>query len=375
MKVLLNQISQFNTNSILKVERKKEKGTRNNLIQNSYSLPSVNYANFSNISFGMSPEMSFLMRYAERLRCAYSGRKMLHPHKLNGIYEKLQKKPNAQSATNFLDQYQEYMLDIEARIFDLFKNTKNMGKKTFQDILLEHKPEALLRLQNKQIEVIKSADSIIEKMDSELAEKVRTIRDTALSKITLETEIFGRKEPLDALAELGNLSENSELREVYKQWYKLPSSSTDMDAFIVNMSRESHSQISKRLISTSVATIEHVIPTSRGGVDSLEDFVLVCAGYNNSRSSLPLNDFIEYNPKLDVPRNLQNYLNELIGLVKDSKSTFYDKTFYPKSIKETIGKETEGKIVLDLEKLSTQPAKNNKVRDRKTNQRYTPHHK
>lgn len=307
--------------------------------------------NFPNVSFKMEPAANFLLGQSNRFRCAYSGRIMISPFEARVIYAKLQKRPNAQSAINYLQQYEGYMHDIESRVFALFDASSHKNKKNFQDILLEEAPEALERLKEKQKTILSSVDSIINKLSEPLAKQVRAIRDEALLK--MENDTFGRKCPLEAIKKIKAYGQDLEkIITIYRAWYKLPSSGKDIDAFIVSYSKKPHEDIAKRLISSAVATVEHIRPKSCGGEDKLSNYILVSAQYNNERNTMPLWEYIMLNQQIDIKKNLQAYMNDLIGEVHSKKSVFYDKSWYPESLKTSISKQTRGSVILKMDSLN-----------------------
>ena len=312
--------------------------------------PSAPLAYYSNVSFHANPDMEFLLKQANRLKCAYSGREMIAPQVAKNVYQSLKKRPNAQSAINLLIHYQQYMHDVESIIFDIFKETPYKGKKDFQDILNEHKADALVRLEEKQLAIINSVDKYIEKMSDPIAQQVRKIQENAKKHIQEKT--FNRKSPLRAIKEIRAKDKDLDaVIRVYQTWYKLPTSSKDLDAFIVKYSKEPHENIAKRLISTSVATIEHVQPSSRAGSDSLSNFILVSAEFNNNRHSMPLSEYIMLNDEIDIKKNLQRYIEDVISEVQDRKSPFSEYSWYPDRIEETIATETAGTVHLNTSGL------------------------
>lgn len=322
--------------------------------QNSDSLPEdgLTLAHFPNVSFGkarikrINPDAQLLLRYSKHLKCAYSGLPMIAPWEAQSMYNKLLKKPNAQAAINFLQPYREIMHDVEKSALDLFASADNKNSRTFKDILNENKGEALERLRTKQVAVLTSADKIIEEMEPETASQVAALRDRAISQT--HGNDFVRKNILKYLEEIKTLNydDAERIQDIYALWYKLPNSSSDLDAFIVQYSKESHDVIAKRLITPSVATIEHVKPENEGGKDKLGNYLLVSAEFNNNRQSLPLHKYIALNPEMKISENLQGYLNSIAVLMSDSKQEISNHGYYPERLKDTVAKETRQQVNL-----------------------------
>ncbi len=76
----------------------------------------------------------------------------------------------------------------------------------------------------------------------------------------MENGTFGRKEPLEKIKAIKAKGRDLvQIIKIYRKWYGLPASSNDLDAFIVSYSKRPHLQIAKRLISSAVASVEHML--------------------------------------------------------------------------------------------------------------------
>lgn len=316
------------------------------------SLPQINPAYFPNISFGKNIDADFLLKQAKHLRCAYCGKLMLPQSLIKDIEQKLERRLNAQEVVNLLQTYEKFMHDTELEIFKLIKDARHRNKRDLQDILLELQPEALKRLAEKQRSIITSTDKLIEKLSPNIAELVKLIRDNALTKI--EENTFGRQPPLEMIKAIkAKGADKNNLIKIYQAWWKLPNSSRDTDAFIVKYSRKSHQEIARRLICSSMATIEHIVPTSRKkkNSDFMGNMILVSKRFNNERKSMPLDEYIMLNQNIDIRGNLQRYIDLVIREVNRPKSDLYNCGGYPEKIRKAILKETAGKVNLVTDSL------------------------
>lgn len=368
MKILFQQIPKFN---ILNTRYQTPIKEESSAPEPNLAPKGLNISQFHNISFGAKKhDAEFLLKFSDKFRCAYSGREMISKSKFKEICKKLDKRPNAQSAYNLLQHLQKYMHNIEGIIFDIIGEASHKNKRNFQDILLELAPESLQRLEIRQIEILHSTDKILSKLSEKTALQVLDIRDEALAKMGLGT--FGRQEPLKKLREIqADKKDLYLIDKIYKKWYELPTSARDIDAFIVQYSKHTHSQISKRLISSAVATIEHIKPQSKNGSSGLGNLILVSAQYNNSRSSMPLCDYMKLNPDLPIAENLQKYIDTVIKEVQNSKSEFSQQVYYPESIKKAIEQETGSKVQLDTSALTlTKVQKQEQVKFDKLREKY-----
>lgn len=98
---------------------------------------------------------------------------------------------------------------------------------------------------------------------------------------------------------------------------KLPSSSHDINSFIVKWRYSNSDIIGTRILDPSSATVEHIKPTSEGGPDILQNWSLACKEDNNKRMSIPQYRFF----RRFSPRNPQAYFNDIIGLA-NNEGTF-----------------------------------------------------
>lgn len=351
MKVLFNPTTQFNNYKLISPVKNDEISQEQNATEHVLDA-GLTLANFPNVTFGgknIKSDMVFLLRQADRLRCAYSGKPMLMREDAEICYKKLSKRQNAQSAINLLQHLQCYMHDVESKVFDLIKEEPYKKKINFQDILQNYYDSSLEQLEEKQFRILNRANRIIKTLSEPVKEQVLAAREDAMSNLG-DTRLARC-----CLQKLKNIKAKGKdlagVINIFHIWYALPCPSKDIDAFIVKYAKQSHEAIAKRLISSSVATVEHVRPSTRNGVDGLSNYVLVSAQYNHSRSSMPLWEYIMLNPELDIGANLQKYIDDVILLVNDKKSSFSKRGWYPEKIRQTLLDETQGVVDLNLDKL------------------------
>lgn len=332
-------------NNINYYQSKKTANTqvRNNS-HNMYDVLTV--AAYPMINFkakAVSTDISLLLTQADKLLCAYSRRPMISPFKWRTIMAKLSKKTTAQSSINFLKEYRKYMLDVETKIFDMFEQYGASGQTNFQEILQEKRPKALENLKQKQREVLNSTNDYIHTFDENLAEELFYIRDVALLKITDGS--FSRHKLLE---QLGNLEvskkDKAKVRDIYKMWYTLPRSYMDYDAFIVKYSGFSHEEIAQRMLNMSVATVEHTTAYSKGGKDKLENCALVCRLFNLDKDAMSLVDYDEYNPEIEIKKNISKYIDDVISETNRGNPFFVKNNDYANDFRQHIIDNTGWKI-------------------------------
>lgn len=138
--------------------------------------------------------------------------------------------------------------------------------------------------------------------------------------------------------------DNEKLHIIVNVARKLPNSSTDTDAFLVKYSRRGQVEIGQRLVTKSVSTIEHIHPTHPKdpklpkGESSERNYLAECAGCNNKRGSILLNDWMAINPNMF--KNLKIYMSEIKELIRTGRLVGH--ISYPKTVAKTIETETIG---------------------------------
>ena len=128
---------------------------------------------------------------------------------------------------------------------------------------------------------------------------------------------------------------------------KLPTAYDDVDAFIVKYSKPQYNSenIALRLLSYSMATVDHIHPKSKNGANHLYNYVPECMRCNSFRSDKPMIYQLEDYPEMFV--NSQKLYDKLIGFANKGKlSKNYIVNLY-KGIKQ----ESEGVLQLDYSKL------------------------
>lgn len=346
MKITSNSTIQFSNYKPISVSKNQVRSE--NSSDDKILASGLTYANFPNITFGckgMNADMKFLLNQVHLLRCAYSGMPMLAREDAEYLYRKLEKRTNAHDTINFLNSVKEYMHDTEKKVYDLLSEEPSKRKCDFHDILNNYYDYSLEQLKSKQLKILSKANRVIKTLSEPVKEQVLSARDDAFAN--LGNAKLARK-CLQRLKEITADGRDLEgVRTIFHTWYSLPSPSKDLDAFIVKYAPESHLTIAKRLISSSVATVEHVQPSARGGADDLSNYILVSEQFNNSRSSMPLWEYIMLNPEYNINANLEKYLLNVKNLTQSKKSSFAQKQDYFERIQETIKNETNSVVELD----------------------------
>lgn len=305
-------------------------------------------------SFGSQHNTDILIKYADRLNCAYCGKPMLQKEVIQKILKKLVNKHSANDALEILKNYTPYIYHTE--ILSLFIKANDKTRLDFRDILQANKEQSSRILENKERNIINSTNNLLKMLDNKKRTFLKLIKEEALDKISEGFIIrnFVLKQ-IKSFIDINN--DNETLKKIYRAWYQLPRISKDKDAFIVRYANCSQDMIAKKLINPAEATIEHIIPLSRDGEDVLCNTILVCSQLNSERNSLPLDEYCMLNPDIDIPRNLQNYINVVIKEINEETSWLSKKYSYPNGVQKKVLQESSGYIVLDTSQLKTKKKK------------------
>lgn len=222
-----------------------------------------------------------------------------------------------------LEKYKNYYQKTELKVVDEIISTAQdfQDKKLFEIIIImdfRHRP----KLENAQYNIFKNIEEISKGLSKDEKDTVHNITLEARKLVSGEDEekVFKRKDFLREIYDVEVKAENRAIhRAMYKEAIKLPTSSSDIAAFCAKYSREKTSdRIAERLLMPSVATTEHVKPTSRGGKNLLYNYISECGYCNWTRHSIPYKQWVkEYQPDMVV--NAQNYFDEVSKRINDGE--------------------------------------------------------
>ena len=85
-------------------------------------------------------------------------------------------------------------------------------------------------------------------------------------------------------------------REMMKKASELPTAQEELSAFIMKSSRNSSTKIGYDLLNGSVGAIDHLIPYSHGGADSLENYAFTTNAMNSKRGDKTIAQWLKENP-------------------------------------------------------------------------------
>lgn len=302
------------------------------------------------VNFRSNTSAGNVLRKLKGLTCPYYGVKMISGSTIVKVEAELDKCVNVGEVVKILKKYTPFMQKIEKKMFKRFSQAaKENPEQTMQACLWQWYGDAITKLKLEEFLVLDKVDKFSSKLSPYTALNLRykTTRCRQIILLNNKEDTFKRKTFLVSLDEIKPRDEELSIYEKIKdQAIFLPTSNTSENAFIVKYADRSQQEIAKRLLRPSVATIEHVRPDSKGGANSLDNFLLVSASANNYRSNMPLAKYIHRFPK--IPFNCQKYINEIINIIHKGKLTGHET--YPYKISKTLDQESAGQIKLDLSK-------------------------
>lgn len=139
------------------------------------------------------------------------------------------------------------------------------------------------------------------------------------------------------------------IKKVNKELEQVPKSFITKDSFLAfaHRHRLSDYQIISSLLTPSVASSEHIIAVSKGGLDNLGNVSVFCRSCNKKRDAIPYTEFSEYHP--EMIKNEQRQINQISRFILNndvSEEAFY----YPIDVAKTLSESTDGKINPDVSK-------------------------
>ena len=288
------------------------------------------------------------LRRLKKIKCPYFGVELISGSEMPKIERAIDASTGTKDTLKILRKNKNHMQKTEKRIFGRFeKAIKANSDLTLPDCLKLWYDEAITKLKLEEFNVLDDVDKISLKLspDNALVVHAKTTHCRQLILENKKEDTFKRKHLLISLDELTPKKGEDRVFEFLKNRAAyLPTSGTSQNAFIVKYAERSEEEIAKRLLRPSVATIEHIKPNSKGGLNAIGNFMLASAGANNMRSNMPLPAFIAMFPK--IPKYCQDYIEQVIDAIHRGQLKG-DET-YPYKVKRVLEKESKGIINLDL---------------------------
>ncbi len=302
---------------------------------------------------------NFKIKTIENLHCPVCGYIMLNPEQqemfVQDVYDK-----KGEDLAKTLEKYEDESIFTHKqtpRKKSIFNPQRQQVVNIIKNLALKHPDLDLAQLV--QLQANSSMPSLIEQqlaITTELKEyvkqninspdKLQSLNNTIFEH---ETRIKG-KSPIDfsrkvfiyEILKIVDEDENKErINEIVS---KLPNSKNDINSFFVKYSKNKTSkEIALKIIEQSKPTAEHLFPESKGGANSISNYICDCAVCNNKRRDL---DFFDWQKEIpNFQQRLQEYLKTIqAALDNNILPDDYD-SYIPKII-ETIRSLSGGHIIL-----------------------------
>lgn len=253
-----------------------------------------------------------------------------------------------------LKKYKNVLPQTEKKVADMLIELAKDNKSLTLDKLIQIKqPQALKRLEFKQKCKLEEIADLAVDLKVETQEKLYSELE-AVNKIVEEGKNgapFKRKTLLAGLqkfiAQEANKENKMVLRNIADKAREMPTSGSDVDAFIVKYSRRNSRDIAERLIFPSCATTEHIKPHDNGGQDSPENYLSECNKCNGDRNKTSYAKWVAIHPEMII--NTQKYMDEVMDRIIEGKIENFD--YYPKAVKLALYKESKQALLIDISRM------------------------
>ncbi len=290
------------------------------------------------------------LKKLKNITCPYRGIKIIPADNIRSFEYNLKRVKTASDAVRLLSQYKKHLLKTERELLAIFKDFSLINPDdNLQNCLQMIRTNCLVRLKLEEFEVLDDVDILSRKLSVHTAMKLRA-KTTKCRQIILSNNMadtFKRKTFLNSLEEIvPNENEKEIFNEVKNKALFLPTSESSKNAFIVKYSQRNQTEITRRLFIASTGSIEHIVPYSQGGLNSMGNFLLTCASGNRYRENMSLVNYIKRFPK--IPKYAQQYIDDIIDVIHNGG--LEGNETYPYKIKEKLMQESKGRIMISLSK-------------------------
>ena len=300
--------------------------------------------------------------YKEGLDCICCGRKMIDPKIIESMKKNHVFRCSTQDAINMLEPYENNMHAVEKEVFNLIKEQAEIyPDRSIKEHIIELKKTHELPLIQKQVGIFKLIDKYAEKIKPELHKEIREYLLESFDLIKENGNEFSRIRFINNLEKiLANYPNTANKERLIRIAGKLPTAYDDKDAFIVKYSKPKYDSesIAIRLLSYSMATIEHIHPQNPDriieetknanipkGANHLYNYVPECMRCNSFKSNKPMVYQIEDYPEMFI--NAQKAFDRYIDFANEGKLS----KKYVINLYKALRQESEGVLDLDYSRL------------------------
>ena len=303
---------------------------------------------YYDIPFEGSTSAGKPLRRLRNITCPYRGIKIIPGTALKPFERGLEKCQTAEQAVELLSDYADNLLPTEKSVYAILKDFAELNPNdNIENCLQMLYSKSLTRLKLEEFCVLDDVDKLSCKLSPstaiKLREKTTQCRQLILSDNKKDT--FKRKTFLNSLEEI-QVKENEReiLGDIKNKALFLPTSGSSKHAFIVKYASRTQTEAVRRIFIASTGSIEHIIPASYGGLNTIGNFLWTTASGNRFRENMPLLWYIKRFPK--IPNYTQMYIDDVIREIHNGK--LEGNETYPYKIKQKMLEASEGRVLISL---------------------------
>lgn len=285
-----------------------------------------------------------ILRLAKyKVPCPVCGHIMLDVDTFNKFEEKILSTTDPGKMLEYIGKLKTYLHPIESRIYSMMvsKHHDNPNM-TFHQMLKEKLPASERKLIHEQVRTLTNISLLCRKLPEEHQKSVQELINETLSRLfdKRETSRFSRKVFIGKLEEILTKYDTNKISllttEILSEAAKLPTAYNNPSAFIVKYAKRNYhganpdQKIALRMLSNSMATIEHIKAQKLNGSTTPENLALECACDNNRKGHESVFEQVILNP--DMINHYTRYMDKLcelhlMGKVEKSYISQQNKTF------------------------------------------------
>ena len=302
-----------------------------------------------------------ILRLAKyRIPCPVCGEIMLDVDKFNKFENDVMATTDTGKLLEYIEELKEYLHPVERKMFKMMKEMHILHPEmTIHEMLKKKLAMSERRIVQEQSKIFVNLSILSRKLSMKKGLKVQELINETYARILdpRETSRFSRKIFINKLKEALGLvqkikTKDNEILEltvkysplqqrIMEEAVKLPMACNNEDAFIVKYAKRNYNQanpnqkIVLRMLSNSLATIEHIKAQKLKGDTAPPNLSLECAGCNNAKNHNTVFEQIVENPRMII--NYPRYMHRLceihlMGKVEKSYITQQNKTFKNESL-------------------------------------------
>jgi len=274
-----------------------------------------------------------------KIPCPVCGHIMLDVDSFNRFESKVLKTTDPGRLIKYIGEYKQYLHPIESKIFSMMKSLHHdYPDMTLLEMLKKKLPKAETAIVHEQSQIFTNIGLMSRDLPDAERIAVQDLINETYARILdpQETSRFSRRIFINKLKnifvpEWKRTQKTDEIPALYsldalkiiEEATKLPMAYNNEKAFIVKYAKRNYKdanpdqKLALRMLSNSVATIEHIKPQKRNGGTSPNNISLECACDNNRRGHDSIIEQVAENPQMIT--NFPRYIKKLCEVHNNGK--------------------------------------------------------